>query len=61
MVKKNKFLWKKEKDLLQRHEPCTKGKLIPKRKESYEFLDKEKAVISEFWGQNEVFFNPGSY
>ena len=32
----------------------TKGKF-------FEFLDKEKVDISEFWGQNEVFFNPGSY
>ena len=49
MVKRNKLLWKKEKNI-KKHELCTKGKFILKRKEEFNnFSGKEKVDIINLW------------
>ena len=48
MVKRNKFVWKKRKQLLLKHEPCTKGNFKLRRKKKFmNFSDQEKVDIKD--------------
>ena len=55
MVKRNTLLCKKER-LLQRHELCTKGKVILRRKEEFmNFRIKEKLILQISGGKKRSF------